>query len=415
MALTPILVASSGRSGTTALMSLLGTDPHVAFDRVYPFENRYLTYYAKFAVVASRCVPAYPEPLDAMMDFDGNTLGPPPWPVEPPAGVTFATPSTPELLRGLWSVLVGQLPNFTHYAEKVPAWTPAVIRTAFPCTTLYLMRDPRDVYLSSVAFNRSRGSSAGFGWAHGMSERDHALNLAHGILTYWEKMVTDAGRMDVLTVRYEDLIGDTAAVADRLGKALGLDLSAQRMPPAPGEHRTSSDSASSISRWKRDGISPTVTNALESMLHDCMTSCNYPVSAPRAKEIDLSRCEKDSGDGSFNVDDEGITVQVQGGDFWVTTAREKFDAASVSEIWICARGNTGDHFALFWRSPREEFAETHSLRIPFASGDHFQILRFPVGGHPLWKGAIGQLRLDFFNGLVTSGQGGTVRWIRFVP
>ena len=176
MALSPILVASSGRSGTTALMSLLGTDPRVAYDRIYPFENRYLTYYAKFAVVASRPVPAYPEPLDAMMDFDGNTLGPPPWPIEPPAGISFAAPSTPDLLRGLWSVLAEQLPTFTHYAEKVPAWMPALVRTAFPCTTIYLMRDPRDVYLSSVAFNRSRGSSAGFGWAW-QSERDHALNL----------------------------------------------------------------------------------------------------------------------------------------------------------------------------------------------------------------------------------------------
>src|SRR5438045_1003360 len=50
--LTPILVAGSGRSGTTMLMALLGTDPRVAFDRVYPFENRYLTYLAKFAVLS---------------------------------------------------------------------------------------------------------------------------------------------------------------------------------------------------------------------------------------------------------------------------------------------------------------------------------------------------------------------------
>ena len=52
--LTPILVAGSGRSGTTMLMALLGTDPRVAFDRVYPFENRYLTYFAKFAFLSGR-------------------------------------------------------------------------------------------------------------------------------------------------------------------------------------------------------------------------------------------------------------------------------------------------------------------------------------------------------------------------
>jgi hypothetical protein len=41
--LMPILVSGYGRVGSTALMALLGTDERVAFDRRYPFENRYLT------------------------------------------------------------------------------------------------------------------------------------------------------------------------------------------------------------------------------------------------------------------------------------------------------------------------------------------------------------------------------------
>ena len=49
--LTPILVAAPGRSGSTALMALLGSDPRVAFDRQYPFENRHLTYLVKFAQI----------------------------------------------------------------------------------------------------------------------------------------------------------------------------------------------------------------------------------------------------------------------------------------------------------------------------------------------------------------------------
>ena len=100
-------------------------------------------------------------------------------------------------------------------------------------------------------------------------------------------------------------------------------------------------------------------------LHDDL---RLPLTAAPAKQIDLSRCDKDSGDGSFDVDTDGITVHVQGGDFWVTTAREKFDAASVSEISDPARGNTGDHFALFCaarvkNSPRRTACESHSPRM----------------------------------------------------
>jgi len=52
--LTPVLVSGYGRSGTTALMALLATDPRVAFDRRYPFENRYLTYLVKFCLLTGR-------------------------------------------------------------------------------------------------------------------------------------------------------------------------------------------------------------------------------------------------------------------------------------------------------------------------------------------------------------------------
>jgi hypothetical protein len=47
--LTPILVAGYGRSGTTSLMQILTGTPGVACEGEYPYENRYLTYYAKLA------------------------------------------------------------------------------------------------------------------------------------------------------------------------------------------------------------------------------------------------------------------------------------------------------------------------------------------------------------------------------
>src|SRR3954471_11560562 len=52
--LTPILLSGGGRTGSTTIMSLLGSDPTVAFDRHFPYENKYLTYFAKFGLLLQR-------------------------------------------------------------------------------------------------------------------------------------------------------------------------------------------------------------------------------------------------------------------------------------------------------------------------------------------------------------------------
>ena len=57
-ALTPILVRMlEGRVGSTAMMQLLATSSSVALDRVYPFQNSYLTYFAPATGQISRPCP----------------------------------------------------------------------------------------------------------------------------------------------------------------------------------------------------------------------------------------------------------------------------------------------------------------------------------------------------------------------
>jgi len=101
--LVPILVAGYGRVGSTALMALLGTDERVAFDRRYPFENRYLTYVAKLSLLASG--PGGSPHLDAVQlhDFTDDHFGAMPWPTGPAKyGMPVVRPSTGEWLAGLW-------------------------------------------------------------------------------------------------------------------------------------------------------------------------------------------------------------------------------------------------------------------------------------------------------------------------
>src|SRR5438270_10648355 len=79
-ALTPILIAGGGRSGSTALMALLGSDPRVVFYREFPYESRYLTYLVKFTQIIQR--PDLHQFLDAEQLFNltySGVGGQPPW------------------------------------------------------------------------------------------------------------------------------------------------------------------------------------------------------------------------------------------------------------------------------------------------------------------------------------------------
>jgi hypothetical protein len=107
-------------------------------------------------------------------------------------------------------------------------------------------------------------------------------------------------------------------------------------------------------------------------------------------------------------------VTVESGDFWVELPPGLVRADAVAEVWACLRADTGDHCSAYWRGPREPFAEQRSVHVHVRPGRHWQVVRFPVGGHPLWRGTVEQVRLDLFNGAVTPGLGGEVRWVRLV-
>src|SRR5207302_8300261 len=218
MELVPLLVAGYGRSGTTALMSLLGTDARVAMGRAYPFEDRYLTYISKLALLLQRnLIQPQPSP-EQLYSFEDSVFGGFPW---APPGPTKneqnhdERPSAREWFDPLWTVVVGKArardARAVFYAEKVPAWVPAFVRRHVSVRTFYLFRDPRDIYLSANAFMRQR-QYFGFGRRPGDSDLEHARNLAYEFLLYFENFRADKERADCMLVQYADLIHDRAGL-----------------------------------------------------------------------------------------------------------------------------------------------------------------------------------------------------------
>jgi len=420
MSLIPILLAGYGRSGTTALMELLGRDRRVAFDRTYPFEYRYLTYWTKLAALAGSFDGPIAGSGTTLCDYRDGRVSRFPWTPSPvpaePASLNFAPD---ELLGLLWGWAGERLrrahPGATHYAEKAPHWLPAAIAGVTPCRVIHLTRDPRDVFLSARAFNRRRGRTD-FGAPDNHDDVGHARALAHALLAYVENR-SDGPDPHAIAVRYEDFVHDPAAESERLGRALGLDFAgAGAGAETPADHRTTDSPEASVGRWKRESLTTAARLVLERHLATPMAAAGYevPTGVLPPVELDLSTGGNASADGSLVPrPGGGWDVNVAGPDFWIELDRPEIRAAELSEIWICATGGRGDRFSVYWRGRREGFAEPRSVHTPYRPGRHWEVVRLGLAGHALWKGTIAGLRLDLFNGDGTAGRG-VVRWVRLV-
>jgi sulfotransferase family protein len=412
--LTPILIAGYGRSGTTLLMQILTGAPGVACDRVYPYENRYLTYYAKLAHILAAPSPRPELTALQLIDYDDFHFGAVPWPANREREDQLALAGD-ELFRLAWRELSARAAGASHYAEKVPAWLPAWVRPRLPSITVHLVRDPRDLYLSAVAFLRGKGLAQGFGRDATSSDIDHAKNLAHALLVYYENERAERERDDVIRVRYEDFVTERTGLVNRLSRMTGLQFPHAAANDDLPRHRTSDSPQASIGRWRRESLPSGVRETLESLLGELLIDNSYdPPSTAPAPSFPLAAQLPHSANRRWSLLDDGSGVEVRGPAAWIQRLDGVFAPESSAEIWACVRGVTGDHCTFYWRGAREAFDNARSVRVPFHPGEHWQIIRFVLGGHPRWHGEVTQVRLDFFRGAIRSGAQGAVRWIRQV-
>jgi hypothetical protein len=415
--LRPILIAGYGRSGTSAVMKVLATDPRIVFDREYPYEIRYLAYYAKLSLILTNRTPDTRFTSDHLYVHEESVFGPWPW-----HGHNGG--QNVDWLRIFWDLYSRNArtadPRAEFYAEKAPVWLAPMVQPVLPCFVIHLFRDPRDVYLSSNAFMKQR-KYYGFHRRHDDTDISHARSLGLELLNYFENFATDGaiGR-ESFFLRYEDLVLHPEKFHAWL-RDIGLapDLVAA-FEPIEG-HQTSSSLAASVRRWQTEYISPEVSSFFDRHLGREMMRLGYsaePVELCPSIEFRTGQPVPELSNpahGKIETNETAMTVHVEGNDFGILVPFQPIQAEDAIEIWVSAAGNVGDHCSLYWRDAGSGFSEERSIHVNFVPGPHWRILRFRTCEHRLWAGRIQQLRVDLFNGGPSEVCGiGQLRWLRLI-
>jgi hypothetical protein len=266
----PLMVNTVGRSGSTLLVTLLSSHPEVVAFSPFVKDARVSTYWASVLQDLS-------EPSSFLSAFDPPDLEKPHWWL----GGAAAELGDPEVERWLGSESIDSLANLSRaqieafYANLAGAGgaryfvekylphqvVPDLLAELYPgAREVILVRDFRDQLCSVIAFNRKRGWSD-FGYTEGGDDARYVREMMRPSLTVLARRLENEKTRPYL-VRYEDLVlGPEPALTglfEHLGLDAGEELVAETVRRAHEDtasmhhHRTSSDPAASIGRWRED-------------------------------------------------------------------------------------------------------------------------------------------------------------------
>ncbi len=290
----PVLMTTLGRSGSTWLSHVLGRHPAILCYRPFELEPRAVGYWT--SVLRSLSEPA------SSSEMLRGVLGRVHWwlgdPEREQVSIASLEPGVQRLLTRTsvestaafcrWqiqefyaSVAGAERPRW--FVEKADYDMVHLCRDLFPETReLVLVRDFRDLIPSVIAFNRKQGFES-FGRELVASDLDFIGEMrsqAVALLTSWK-----ARRGDAHLVRYEDLILEPEATLGAILAYLDVDSSPDTVADVvrrarttseemQAAHRTSTDPAASIGRWRRD-LSPELQAACEEAFADLLPEFGY--------------------------------------------------------------------------------------------------------------------------------------------
>ncbi|HUC33212.1 MAG TPA: sulfotransferase [Ilumatobacteraceae bacterium] len=264
-----------GRVGSTLLMELLASSPEVVCDRRYPVgEYRYLSYCARLARwMGTPFDPQRDVGVTEMLFGPDGRGGPLPW-----EATSLSTGRLgPRALHGLWDAcsagFVDQTPDARWYAEKLACPVDAVVDAGIEVHVIDIVRDPRDMVASMIAFGE-RSGPWGFGRSPQQSDADWIAGL---VATLGQRLdeVSGPSTVPTLLLRYEDFATDLHGTARLLEAAFGVTLDPDAvLAQRPDHHVTTASVGVSIGRWRSD-LPPDVSDALWSALADRLEPLGY--------------------------------------------------------------------------------------------------------------------------------------------
>jgi hypothetical protein len=281
----PILVTSTGRSGSTMLMSELARHKDIVVGDRYPYEIKQIAYHAAafraLVADADRTRSTHPDtmlapdmrhhiggnPYNAAGFYDLGTSGGQLrdyYQSVVPSG--YASLYRTLILEFYASLASGQhKQSAPFFAEKGDIDEAALqgARLFFDeVKEIIILRDPRDMLCSAIAF-----------WK---LPPDEAMVMLRTTFPRLVQVARHAGP-DTIVVRYEDLIRDPITIRRAMSDFLGIDLlevMAGDGDASPGAHRTSENADASIGRWRRD-LTPEQIDACERAFGPSMREFDY--------------------------------------------------------------------------------------------------------------------------------------------
>jgi len=295
--LQPLMVTSLGRTGSTWLMQLVGAHPEIVFHPSHPYEIRAAAYWMHMLKVLSE--PANHLQSADVGNFHANLFWVGHHPFHSPR-TTAAPPlrqwfreTYPEQLAAFcqrnidafYSEVAGmqQKPNPRYFAEKFqPSYLQWLVWELYPqAREIVLVRDPRDMLCSILAFNAKRGYVA-FRREQAESDEDYIRQLARQTSRFCERWQQRADKARL--VKYEDLvtrpIETLTGILDYLGLESSPSMSAAMLASAAEEtpesahHRTSASATASIGRWRRD-LDQALRPVCEAAFRDSLVALGY--------------------------------------------------------------------------------------------------------------------------------------------
>jgi len=266
------------------MMELLASNPNIVFDKVYPFEVRFLAYFVKMAQkVEGQNDPKTWNP-ETLFDQNFTEFGKFP---HKKSQIIDLEVFKSDFFKSSWNnfsrkVLANQ-PNVTlekpiYYAEKAPFFVPEYLNKKMFCKNLILLRDPRDEFLSIKAFNKKRGFLA-FGWQQEDTDETFAVkfcNQRKSFLKFFNKVENDKRRFKI---RYEDFIEAPHENATSMSDWLSLKLDPSFVFKGQEEfkhHMTSNSMESTIYKWKKE-MSPTLNNIFKDKIGKELSDIGYEI------------------------------------------------------------------------------------------------------------------------------------------